>query len=81
MGFGPCKVIDIPQARQLAIDARKWVTLGVDPIDRRNDKIEQDRQAAIQERASTVTFAHCVKQFLADKTSQLQERKARTAIS
>jgi integrase len=75
MGLGPCKVIDIPQARQLAIDARKWVTLGVDPIDRRNDKIEQDRQAAIQERASTVTFAHCVKQFLADKTRSFKSAK------
>jgi len=75
MGLGPCKVIDIPQARQLAIDARKWVTLGVDPIDRRKDKIEQDRQAAIKERASTVTFAACVKQFLADKTPSFKSAK------
>ena len=67
MGLGPCAVIDIAEARELARAARRLVTLGADPIDYRKDKTEQDRQADAKARASTVTFAHCVKQFLADK--------------
>jgi integrase len=67
MGLGPCTAIDITEARELARAALRLVTLGADPIDYRNDKREQDRQEAIKERTSTVTFAHCVKQFLADK--------------
>src|SRR5262249_17524912 len=73
--LGSCEVIGIAEARELARAARRLVTLGADPIDYRNDKSEQDRQAAIKERASTVTLAHCVKQFLADKTPSFKSAK------
>jgi integrase len=75
MGLGPCEVIGIAEARELARSARRLVTLGADPIDYRNDKIEQDRQAKIKERASTMTFAACVKEYLADKTPSFKSAK------
>jgi integrase len=75
MGLGSCEVIGIAEARELARAARRLVTLGADPIDHRKDKNEQDRQAAIKERASTMTFAACVEQYLADKTRSFKSAK------
>ena len=35
MGLGSCDVIALAEARELAKDARKLVTLGADPIEHR----------------------------------------------
>jgi integrase len=62
MGLGSCDVIGIHEARDLAKAARRLVTLGADPIDRRLATIEQERQAALQARANTMTFRMCCEQ-------------------
>jgi hypothetical protein len=59
MGLGPCDCVTIHEARDLARAARKLVIFGADPIDYRNAKTEADRQAALREAASTMTFRMC----------------------
>src|SRR5262245_39987440 len=49
MGLGPCDLIGIHEARELAREARRLVIKGIDPIDDRHSKIEEKRQAAIKE--------------------------------
>jgi integrase len=62
MGLGPCDCVTIHEARDLARAARKLVTFGADPIDRRNATAEAERQAALKEAASTMTFRMCCEQ-------------------
>jgi Arm DNA-binding domain len=64
MGLGSCDCVTIAEARDLAKAARKLVTFGADPIDHRNATTEQERQAALKERASRMTFRQCVDQAL-----------------
>src|SRR5262249_33081149 len=61
---GTCDVIGFAEARDLAKDARRLVTLGADPIERRIAKQTAERQAYLQEQASRMTFRMCVEQAL-----------------
>lgn len=74
MGLGSCECVKIADARDLARAARKLVTFGADPIDYRNSKKEQDRQIALKETASRMTFAACVDGFL--KSGRLDKSKS-----
>jgi integrase len=77
MGLGPCDVIPLADARDLAKAARRLVTHGADPIERRKQKKEEERQAVLREEASKMTFADCVEQFLPGKLAGYRNEKHR----
>jgi integrase len=61
MGLGPLHTIPLAQAREKARSCRASLLEGVDPLDARNaSKVE-----LALERAKTVTFDHCAKEYIA----------------
>jgi integrase len=64
MGLGPFDVIGLAEARELARAARRLVILGADPIDRRQDKTQAEREAVIRDKASRMTFKQCAEGYL-----------------
>jgi integrase len=61
MGLGPLHTINLGEARELALQARKLKLAGIDPIEERRER----RQSAEQEAAPKPTFDQCVEQYLA----------------
>jgi integrase len=59
MGLGPCDVIGLAEARELARAARRLVVLGTDPIEHRKTTTEADRAAVLRMQAGTMTFEQC----------------------
>ena len=51
MGLGPCSVISLAEARDLARAARRLVTLGKDPIEYREASRAAEREAYLREQA------------------------------
>jgi integrase len=64
MGLGPVDVIPLAEARELARAARRLVTLGTDPIERRRETTEVERAAIIRDKASRMTFRQCADAYL-----------------
>lgn len=77
MGLGPCDVIPLAKAREMAKTCRGLVTLGGDPIEARNEKRVAVRKAYLKEQATKVTFAQCVKQYLAENLEKFKNPKHR----
>jgi hypothetical protein len=63
MGLGPCDVIGLAEARDLARAARRLVTLGADPIEKRRETEQAERDAVIRDRASRMTFRQCAEAY------------------
>jgi len=59
MGLGACDVIPLAEARELARSARRLVTLGADPIEKRRKTLQAEREALIRDKASRMTFRQC----------------------
>jgi integrase len=59
MGLGAAEVIGLAEARELARAARRLVTLGADPIEKRREVTEAERDALIRDKASRMTFRQC----------------------
>ena len=77
MGLGPCDLVSLAEARQLATENRRKVRLEkIDPIEER--RAEQQRIA--RERASSMTFAQCVDQYMAQRTSGFTNDKHRKQL-
>jgi integrase len=64
MGLGPADVIGLAEARDLARAARRLVILGTDPIDHRTATVEAERDAALREKASRMTFRQCAEAYM-----------------
>jgi integrase len=60
MGIGPYPEITLEKARESAIELRRLVKAGVDPIEQR----KADQAAKRAERNNAVTFAYCAKQYI-----------------
>ncbi len=74
---GKKEKIPIAGARTLAKEARHWVTLGIDPIERRNAVEAAAREAYRKEQARKMTFAQCVELFLPNKLKRYKSEKHR----
>jgi integrase len=60
MGIGPYPEITLEKARESAIELRRLVKAGTDPIEQR----KADQVAKRAERNNAVTFAYCAKQYI-----------------
>lgn len=60
MGLGSGSVISLAEARGKAADARRLLVEGVDPIEARDARKQQERLQA----AGTITFAECCKKYI-----------------
>jgi integrase len=60
MGIGPYPEISLEKARESAIELRRLVKAGTDPIEQR----KADQAAKRAERNNAVTFAYCAKQYI-----------------
>ena len=69
MGLGAADVIGLAEARDLARAARRLVTLGADPIERRRETVQAERDALIRDKASRMTFRQCADGYLAQYAS------------
>jgi integrase len=75
MGLGPCDVIPLAEARDLAKAARRLVTLGADPIDHRKATEEAKREAALKDAARRMTFKDCSSAYLAEHLAIYRNEK------
>ena len=63
MGLGPTDAIGLAEARDLARAARRLVKLGADPIEHRGAAVKAERDAALKDLASRMTFAECASAY------------------
>jgi integrase len=77
MGLGPCALIGLADARALAVEARRAVKAGIDPIDERRAVRTEARQATLRETASRMTFAQCAEHYLAEHSGSFKNAKHR----
>jgi len=77
MGLGGVDVVSLAEAREKALEARKLVKAGVDPIDARN--AERARQAV--DAASSLTFQQCAERYIASHEKGWRNAKHRAQWS
>ena len=78
MGLGGVDVVSLAEAREKALEARKLVKAGVDPIDARN--AERARQAT-DAATSPWTFMHCAEKYIASHEKGWRSAKHRAQWS
>jgi hypothetical protein len=73
MGLGPLALVPLKEARELAIENRRWVRLdGKDPIDQRRTA----RAKAKLDAAKSMTLKACAERYIAAQTCRLEKRQA-----
>ena len=77
MGLGGVDVVSLAEAREKALESRKLVKAGVDPIDARN--AERARQAT--DAASSQSFRECAERYIASHESGWRNPKHRAQWS
>ena len=77
MGLGPCDVIGLAEARDLARAARRLVALGRDPIEHRRETVQAERNVEARERASRMTFRDCAERYAAAHFAKFKNDKHR----
>ena len=77
MGLGGVDVVSLAEAREKALESRKLVKAGVDPIDARN--AERARQAV--DAASSRSFRECAERYIASHESGWRNPKHRAQWS
>lgn len=65
MGLGPVHTVSLAEARDHAMECRKMVRAGIDPIEFRNAKDRQYASELARAMATSVTFAECSKRYIA----------------
>jgi integrase len=73
MGLGSTALVDLTDARDAALTARKQAKAGIDPIDAR----EEARQQAAAARAKAMTFRQCAEAYLASHGAAWKNAKHR----
>lgn len=71
MGLGRVEQLDLADARDAAVSARKLAKAGVDPITKR----EADRIAVTREQAHVMTFRECATAYLASREARWKSAK------
>jgi integrase len=71
MGLGPLDLVSLAQARQTAIDLRRQLLNGKDPL---ADREQQKRQSLLKESRS-ITFRDAAQQFILAKTPEWKNKK------
>jgi integrase len=71
MGLGPLSVVPLAQAREYAIECRKLLLAGVDPIEERN----RNKRAQLLQQARTITFQDAAEQFITSKKPEWKNEK------
>jgi integrase len=77
MGLGATDTIGLAEARDLARAARRLVKLGADPIEHRKATVAVEREAALKEAASKMTFEQCAEAYLAAHLKTFKNEKHR----
>ncbi len=72
MGLGPCEIIGLAAARELAATARRRILAGIDPLEERR----AGRDAARLEAAKRMTFAQCADAYIKAHESGWNVRQA-----
>jgi integrase len=72
MGLGPCEIIGLAEARELAATARRKILAGIDPLEERR----AGRDAARLEAAKRMTFASCAEAYIKAHESGWNVRQA-----
>src|SRR5262249_39689982 len=62
MGLGPLALVSLAEARQKALEARRLLLAGTDPLQARAD----GRAKAAAEALRTITFKQCAERYIAD---------------
>jgi len=72
MGLGPLDLVTVKDARQRATELRRKVRLdGVDPLNEKHQRLATERARF----ASSMTFAQCAEQFLAEQSDRFSNAK------
>jgi integrase len=71
MGLGPIHTISLAEARQAALECRKKLREGIDPIETRKAL----KQAVNLEAAKAITFDECAKKFIEAKQNEWKSAK------
>lgn len=64
MGLGSLNALSLADARDKAADCRRLLNDGVDPIEARKSKKDQEQRAAALRAATSMTFAACAKAYI-----------------
>jgi integrase len=73
MGLGPIKLLSLKEARDRAIDAKKLLLDGIDPIEARDLRRTQQRLKD----AKAITFRSCAEQYITDNKVAWRNEKHR----
>src|SRR4051812_30742597 len=73
MGLGPLHTVSLSEARESALDARKLLLRGVDPLDQRR----ADRAQARVGQARTITFRECAERLISSQERGWRNEKHR----
>lgn len=71
MGLGRVELLDLADARDAAVSARKLAKAGVDPI----TKKQADRAEAVRQHAETLTFKECAVAYLVSRDARWKSAK------
>jgi len=71
MGLGSLNTISMAQARELAVECRRLVLAGLDPIEERN----KEKRTKILQQARTITFRDAAEQCIASKRPEWKNAK------
>lgn len=71
MGLGRVEELDLADARDAAVNARKLAKVGIDPIAKR----ESDRVTAARQRSVALTFRECTLAYLASRDPRWKSAK------
>jgi integrase len=73
MGLGPTDLLSLKEARDRAVEARKLLNDGIDPIEARNLRRQQQRLKD----AKAITFRACAEQYIVDNKVAWRNEKHR----
>ena len=73
MGLGPLSLVSLAQARQAAIDCRRLVMQGLDPLSER----ERTRRVNLLKQTQIITFSEAAAQFITAKAPEWKNPKHR----
>jgi integrase len=75
MGLGPLSIVSLAEAREKAIDCRRQLLNGVDPLHDRQIKIAKKTQETTLEKSRRMTFDECTSAFIENRRSGWRNSK------
>lgn len=71
MGLGPLALVSLAEAREKALQAKKLLLAGIDPLQARAD----ERAQAAADALRTITFKECARRYIADHRTSWKNAK------